>query len=374
MKAMEGRLLIVDDMPENIMVLLDFLSTSGFKVLIAQGGKQAIQTVKYGKPELILLDIMMPDMNGFETCEKLKEDVETRDIPVIFMTALTNTEEKIRGFNLGAADYITKPFQHEEVLARIKTHLNLRRLQLALETQNTQLQTEIEKHKNTQISLAKAAGLLKQRTHELESLNAQLQQEVHHRRQIEIALRRANRELKRLANLDGLTQVANRRCLDSYLSNIWQQLGHEHLPLSLVLCDIDYFKNYNDCYGHQAGDDCLKRVAQGIVDAVNLSHHRPEHLVARYGGEEFVMVLPYTNEEETLDIANAIRTGISQLKILHKRSQVSQYVTLSMGIATMIPELHFFPTRLVAWADDALYQAKARGRNCVVVKPLKSIS
>ncbi len=370
MKATAGTLLIVDDMPENIMVLLDFLGMSGFKVLIAQGGRQAIQTVKYGKPELILLDIMMPDMNGFETCEILKSETETRDIPVIFMTALADTEEKIKGFSLGAADYITKPFQHEEVLARIKTHLNLRRLQLKLESQNAELQVEVEQHKHTQNSLEKSASLLEQRTHELESLNAKLQQEVQSRRQVEIALRRANKELKRLANLDGLTQVANRRCLDIYLPNIWQQLVNEHHPLSIILCDIDYFKNYNDCYGHQAGDDCLKQVVQGIVDAVT-TYHRTEHLIARYGGEEFIIVLPYIDKKEALHIANAIKQHIGELKITHKRSRANQYISLSIGVATTIPEQKHFPTVLIAQADDALYQAKALGRNCVVSKNME---
>jgi signal transduction histidine kinase len=135
-----GTLLVVDDLPDNVKLLMNFLNLQGFKVLVARDGLDGLEIAQYAKPDLILLDVMMPGMDGFEVCERLKSQAETRDIPIIFMTALTDTVDKIKGFELGAADYITKPIQHEEVLARVKTHLKLRRLQAELQAHNLELE------------------------------------------------------------------------------------------------------------------------------------------------------------------------------------------------------------------------------------------
>lgn len=173
-------------------------------------------------------------------------------------------------------------------------------------------------------------------------------------------LQAANQELYRLASLDGLTQVANRRCFDEFMNQEWQRGTQD--PLSLILCDIDYFKPYNDTYGHQAGDECLQRVAAAIRHCIN-----PKvELIARYGGEEFAAVLPNTTLKKALELAERLRTQVAGLQILHAQSQVNPYITMSLGVATLIPSPKTSPTQLIGNADEALYVAKAGGRNRVV--------
>jgi diguanylate cyclase (GGDEF)-like protein/PAS domain S-box-containing protein len=178
-------------------------------------------------------------------------------------------------------------------------------------------------------------------------------------KQAEVALKRANLELESLAALDSLTQVANRRRFDGYLTQEWQRLMREQQSLGLLLCDIDYFKSYNDHYGHQAGDDCLVQVAQ----AMNRAIKRPADLVVRYGGEEFAVILPNTNMEGAIAVAETIRLAVQQLQLPHPQSQVSEYVTLSLGVTSVIPSLDRSPETLILAADRALYTAKRQGRN-----------
>jgi len=192
----------------------------------------------------------------------------------------------------------------------------------------------------------------------LESLASQLAIAIQ-QAQLYQQLGEANLELSRLAAIDGLTQLANRRRFDEYLDKEWRRLAREQAPLSLILCDIDCFKLYNDTYGHLAGDICLQQVAGAIRGAVR----RPADLVARYGGEEFVVILPNTNAVGALRVARTIRDRLRELKISHAGSSVSQYVTVSMGIGTIIPPPNSSPTQLISTADDALYQAKAAGRD-----------
>jgi len=174
-------------------------------------------------------------------------------------------------------------------------------------------------------------------------------------------LEKANFELHRLATLDGLTQVANRRQFDSYLDKEWRRLSREKQVISLVFCDIDYFKPYNDTYGHLAGDRCLRLIAQTLQKAVN----RPADLVARYGGEEFAVILPNTNSQGAWQVAKTIHTQVEGLNIAHAASKVSDRVTASLGVASMIPHLRLAPNVLINAADRAVYEAKRRGRNCV---------
>lgn len=169
----------------------------------------------------------------------------------------------------------------------------------------------------------------------------------------------AKKELQRLATIDGLTQVANRRRFDEYLDQQWQQLVEEKAPLSLILCDIDYFKRYNDTYGHQAGDDCLQKVASVLDETVQ----RREDLVARYGGEEFAVVLPHTPCSGAITVANAIREQVKSLHISHRGSPLSNWVTLSLGVASIIPTQSEKPASLIAAADSVLYLAKEQGRD-----------
>ncbi|MDX2098908.1 MAG: diguanylate cyclase [Leptolyngbyaceae cyanobacterium bins.59] len=175
-------------------------------------------------------------------------------------------------------------------------------------------------------------------------------------------LERMNQELTRLATLDGLTQVANRRYFDDYLQREWGRAAREQTPLSLILCDIDSFKAYNDTYGHQAGDRCLQRVARVIHQAAR----RPSDLASRYGGEEFAVILPNTNAQGALQIAHRIRKHVKALKIQHPHSQPLPQITLSLGIACVVPHPELSPDMLVMAADRALYQAKTQGRDCIV--------
>src|SRR4028119_996274 len=291
---------------------------------MARDGESAIKTVKSACPDLILLDIIMPGIDGFETCSRLKANESTKDIPVIFMTALSQTAVIVKGFQLGAVHYIIKPPQQEIVLARITTHLTIQKLQQSLQEQNAQLQREIKQ-----------------------------------RQQAEAALQKANQQLQRLATLDSLTQVANRRRFDECLSLAWRISVREQLPLSLLLCDVDFFKRYNDSKGHQAGDECLQQVAQAMKGAVK----RPADLVARYGGEEFAVILPNTPGEGALTVAQQIRSLVRTLAVIHPQSSISEYVTLSVGVSCTIPTQQSSPEELIAAADRALYQAKGSGRD-----------
>ncbi|MEM6434768.1 MAG: EAL domain-containing protein [Cyanobacteria bacterium P01_D01_bin.115] len=184
-----------------------------------------------------------------------------------------------------------------------------------------------------------------------------------HQSELYQQLRQANQELQRLATSDGLTQVANRRCFDETLASEWQSAAQEQTPLSLILCDIDCFKRYNDTHGHLAGDDVLKTVAQTIEQTVK----GPANLVARYGGEEFAVILPNLDAAGAIAIADQIQSNINALKISHPNSPVSPFVTLSLGVATVTPQPHSAPAGLIADADQGLYQAKAKGRSCTVL-------
>ncbi len=315
--TMQDTLLIVDDTPENIAVLFNFLSGHGFKILVAENGEDALENAQDERPDLILLDVIMPGIDGFETCRRLKSNPPTQEIPIIFITALSDTLDKVKAFKLGAVDYITKPFQQEEVLARVNTHLTIRKLQNELQAQKE-------------------------------------------------ALEKANLELQRLATLDSLTQLANRRRLDEYLQREWRRATREQTPLSLILCDIDYFKNYNDSYGHQAGDDCLQQVAEALSRTVK----RTSDLVARYGGEEFTVILPNTPVEGAMQIAGLIQQNLQTLKIVHPDSVVNEYITLSIGVTSTVPTPQDTPEKLINMADNALYEAKREGKNRIILKKL----
>lgn len=330
-----GNILVVDDIPENLLLLFAMLDRQDYKVHRAVNGQMAIVAAQNLQPELILLDVDMPDMNGYQVCQELKKNPQTSHIPVIFISAMSQTSDKVKGFNVGGADYITKPFQLAEVLARVENQLKLRRMQLQLEYQKRQLELQ----------------------------NMQLQQEVDERQRVEAELQLANAKLVQLVNLDGLTQVANRRRFDECLQQEWQRLARERVPLSLILCDIDLFKLYNDTYGHQMGDDCLRQVAQ-VIDS---SARRPADLVARYGGEEFAVILPNTTADHARYVAESIRQRVEALKIPHRSSVVQPYVTLSLGVAGIVPTPGKAPHELVSLSDSALYLAKQAGRNQVVL-------
>lgn len=328
-----GNILLVDDKPDNLRLLSQMLTEHGYNVRRVTKGKMALITAKASPPDLVLLDIKMPDMDGYEVCLQLKADAITAEIPVIFMSALDELPDKVKAFTIGGVDYITKPFQIEEVLVRVKTQMVLRQQQQQLQAQNHKLQQEIQRRKEIESALQKSQTELQQ----------------------------ANAELYRIAHLDGLTHVANRRRFDEYIAVEWKRLARTQQPLSLIICDVDYFKPYNDHYGHQMGDDCLRNIAKAIEGTLK----RPGDLAARYGGEEFVVLLPDTDLEGTIAVAENISQAVKNLNIPHLHSQVNKIVTLSFGVASQIPNLTESPCKLIDIADRALYQSKQKGRDRV---------
>jgi diguanylate cyclase (GGDEF)-like protein len=251
------------------------------------------------RPDLILLDIVMPDMDGYEVCKALKGNDLTRDIPILFITALSDAEDEAKGLELGAIDYITKPVRTAIVQARVRNHL-------ALKTHQTMLEE--------------------------------------------------------LCSIDGLTCIPNRRRFDETLQQEWSRCSRTSQPIALIMVDIDFFKAYNDTYGHVAGDECLKMVAQTLHCALR----RPGDLAARYGGEEFVVLLPETHLDGAIRVAELLRQEIAELAMPHPRSTAADQLTVSMGVAGTMPSPGTLPGALVTAADKALYEAKKSGKNRIV--------
>jgi len=316
--------LLVDDSSDNLRLLSTMLKTQGYRVKKAISGQFALQSLEVIEPDLILLDINMPGMDGYQVCEALKMQEKYQSTPVIFMSAADQVFNKVKAFQAGAIDYITKPFQLEEVLIRVENQLNQKRLYQKLEKQNALLTNEIQE-----------------------------------RLRIEKALTEANQKLKLLASLDGLTGIPNRRRFDEYIATEWQRCLRGSFLLSLILIDVDFFHYYNEAYGHLMGDDCLKKVAV-ILESVS---QRATDLPARYGGEEFVILLPHTSQMGARTIAEQIQQAIATQRIPHRKSPVSKHLTTSIGVATTIPDHEGGMPNFINLADQALFKAKKLGRD-----------
>jgi diguanylate cyclase (GGDEF)-like protein len=328
-------ILVVDDYPDNLRVLTAILAEQGYRVRKAINGKLALATIEAQVPDLILLDIQLPDINGYELCRQIKANPRTYAIPILMISINDQAEDIVRAFAEGAVDYIKKPFQPEEVVIRVKTQLTIRNLYHQLEHQN---RTLFEK-------------------------NYQLKSEVEQRIQTEESLKSANLKLEKLAFIDGLTELGNRRYFDEQLPRIWRQMARNKQCVSLIICDLDYFKIYNDTYGHPAGDICLKQVAHGVNRALK----RPGDAVFRYGGEEFVIILPETPLEGAIQVTKNIQLEVEQLHHLHNNFSIYKKTTLSFGISCQYPEPNTSPTALIIQADQALYEAKMQGRNTYAI-------
>ncbi len=292
-------ILVVDDDPLNVKLLMNILEAD-YELLFALDGKKTIELAKQQQPDLILLDAIMPEQNGYQTCELLKKDPLTEEIPIIFISSLSDDDDEAAGLKCGAIDYITKPINTAIVKTRIFNHLELK-----------------------------------------------------HTRDL----------LKQQSSIDPLTDIANRRCFDETLLQEWQAMQRKKESLGIIMIDIDYFKSFNDYYGHAAGDACLKQVAVTMKTIIA----RPYDLLARYGGEEFVCILPNTSKEGTYHVAEKLCKAIEKLAVPHSQSQISDVVTISLGCATMLSIDEQLSSDFMIIVDDALYQAKKEGRNRVIV-------
>lgn len=292
------RILIVDDERSNRKLLSELLSEE-FDVVLAKNGSQVFQFLNGEQViDLVLLDIMLPDMDGYEIIKRMKNNDNQKDIPVIFITVLDSAENEEKAFQLGAVDFITKPFHPSIVKLRVKNQINL-----------------IEQ----------------------------------------------KQMLEEMAGIDGLTGINNRRSFDTIYQKEWQKILRYKDPLSLIMIDVDFFKNYNDFYGHGAGDAVLKEIAKAIKNQLN----RPEDMVARYGGEEFVVVLPRTEKNGAMQKAEKIRKAVESLAITHEKSDCADVVTISLGGVTHEKE-DGNPEAFLKQSDEMLYKAKSEGRNRVI--------
>ena len=307
-------ILIVDDHHINRQQISLELEKVGYKVIVANNGKEGLIACTENHPDLVLLDAMMPIMDGFTCCRKLQELPEENRAPVLIVTFLDDNDSVNRAFEVGAADYVTKPIHWPVLLQRVKRSLQFHQAMVAQQKLTKELEI-------------------------------------------------ANRELKMQASLDALTGVANRRRFDEYLHLEWRRMAREKFPLSLILADVDFFKLYNDTYGHPAGDECLKQVAQILQKTLK----RPADLVARYGGEEFVAVLPNTSLSGAVRVAEKMLLELKAKAISHEGSTVSKYVTLSLGVTSVIPNNGSSEKMLIEVADKALYKAKSEGRDRLIV-------
>ncbi|MGK7942448.1 MAG: diguanylate cyclase [Crocosphaera sp.] len=332
-------ILIVDDVRKNLQLLIEILDQYGYGTTFAISGHQALERVKVTEPDLILLDLMMPDMNGLEVCKILKKQPKTPEIPIIFLTASSETEHLVQAFELGAVDYLTKPFRTPELLARVRTHLDLKRTK--------------------------------------------------------DQLKKAYEEMKRIASTDELTGIANRRSIFDLGKQEFQRSQRYKSSFSLLMIDIDKFKTINDKYGHDIGDlalkmmvsttlNCLRKVDHlGRLETENEALEANGHLerrdneddtletnghLGRLGGEEFVVILPETNLEGAYKAGKRVCQAMKQqsLGIMHKGIEETISITVSIGIATYDPKDEKIDD-ILKRADLALFAAKENGRNRVAI-------
>ncbi len=307
------KVLIVEDSKVARKAITGYLEEIGVHPLVAETGERAIEIYRHERPDIILLDIILPDIDGYEVAKAVRKMQGKDDwTAIIFLSVMSKDEDLVRGIEVGGDDYIMKPVGSVVVQAKVRAMYRLVQMQRAL---------------------VKLTGQLND----------------------------ANMELQRLSMTDGLTGIANRRLFDDMLEREWRRCLRLKKPMSIVMLDVDLFKKFNDAYGHQAGDDCLKMVAKEIARAAP----RAGDLAARYGGEEFVMILGETDEDGARWVANRISQNVAKLQLPHKDSP-HHVVTVSCGVSSVLPSEKLTVDQLVKSADNALYLAKHQGRNTVV--------
>src|SRR5687768_1703415 len=304
------RILIVDDHEDNVEVIRARLEAAGYQIEAAADGEEALERVRQSPPDLILLDVMMPRIDGMEVARRIKADETLPFIPIIMQTALDTVQHKVEGLGAGADDYVTKPINFAELEARVKSLLRIKALQEALA----------------------------ERERELSEMNDKL---------LHISL------------TDGLTGIDNRRSLEQRLHEMFEHSYRLHEPISCVMCDIDHFKKVNDTYGHQVGDDVLKEFA-----AILKTEAREIDRVGRYGGEEFLLLLPGTVLDSAVTFAERLRQCVEEHTFSYDGGTLKR--TMSCGVASWPHPRVADAEAMLRAADDALYVAKELGRNRVV--------
>lgn len=296
MEFKKATILVVDDMTTTLLLIHDLLKDT-YEVKIAKSGAKALEILESPNDiDLILLDIEMPDINGYDVCRKIKNNETIKNIPIIFITGRTSQEDEEYGLNLGAIDYITKPFNKAIVKLRIKNYLDL-------------------KIKNDM--------------------------------------------LEKLSMYDGLTNIRNRRFFDETFEKTFNEIKRDKKSLAVLMIDIDFFKPYNDNYGHGQGDETLKKVAKALEKTIK----RASDFVARYGGEEFVILLKDINKNGVEAVANNLLNAVRELKITHEFSKIENYVTISIGASFYNSNSDITKLELLLKADETLYSVKNSGRN-----------
>ena len=296
MEFKKPTILVVDDMTTTLLLIHDLLKDT-YEVKIAKSGTKALEILESPNDiDLILLDIEMPDINGYDVCKRIKNNETIKNIPIIFITGRTSQEDEEYGLNLGAIDYITKPFNKAIVKLRIKNYLDL-------------------KIKNDM--------------------------------------------LEKLSMYDGLTNIRNRRFFDETFEKTFNEIKRDKKSLAVLMIDIDFFKPYNDNYGHGQGDETLRKVAKALEKTIK----RASDFVARYGGEEFVILLKDINKDGVEAVANNLLNAIRELKITHEFSKIENYVTISIGASFYNSNSDVTKLELLLKADETLYNVKNSGRN-----------
>ncbi|MBU4208727.1 MAG: diguanylate cyclase [Proteobacteria bacterium] len=296
-------ILVIDDSKLIAHVAKNILTKQGHEVLLAQDGETGLDIARDKKPDLILLDLVLPGMDGYGICERIKNDSTIKDIPIIMLTSKAEHADKVRGLELGASDYVTKPFDEGELRARVNTHLRIKELYESVQEKN--------------------------------------------------------RLLLEMANRDGLTGLYNHRYFQETIAKDFKKALRYNESLACVMFDIDHFKKFNDTYGHPVGDIVLKTLSELVKNLM-----RDSDLAARYGGEEFVLILYHTEANDAYDIAERLRKTVEQHKFQAEDLVLS--VNISIGVACYYhPDIQDAKT-LIECADKALYRAKEEGRNRVV--------
>ena len=308
------RVLVIDDEKLSFKLLEQIFTRENWECFWAASGNSGIELAESAKPDIILLDVVLPDKNGFEVCLDLKSSQTTKDIPVIFVTSRNDREAIVKAFEAGAVDFVTKPFFVEEIWVRVKTQLKLKQYADELKQKNEQLSLLAEK-------------------------------------------------FQVLSLTDELMIIGNRRAFETEIERVHNQSARLHQPYSLLIADIDFFKKFNDYFGHQAGDRVLRTLGEVFKSSV-----RSYDFVARYGGEEIVVILPQTGCNEGMQVAQRIQRAIAEKNIVHPGNPPHSRLTVSMGLSCFDPDKPDFSYyEVIRKADQALYQAKSSGRNSIRV-------